>query len=330
MKKMAVAVCTVLALVSAGCGNESSVVGEHTEAEESSVFETTQEEMPEEIQKETQQEALEEWNEEAAKAAKVYEYWGDFKDEKNLPYADEATVSLLLDAYGEFEYEGSFETGSQKYYSKYIEKYKRLVDSEVPFLDDEGEAFYVNEYEWREAYSNARYYYYFFDIDGDDEPELGILGTSGNYFLNVYDYDREADEFRLWYSEGGDAAPGGERKIFWVDFMHIGLRYGFHQLDAEGKEEAEGFFFFTPFNEEETLCAVMVPRYADESREIALTDEMKSRGIYVTSYGGMWFFRIPQAEFAELEKAYEEARMEAEKRREEVTYTYEELFGEES
>ena len=162
MKKMAAAVCTVLALVSAGCGNESSVAGEHTEAEESSVFETTQEEMPEEIQKETQQEALEEWNEEAAKAAKVYEYWGDFKDEKNLPYADEATVSLLLDAYGEFEYEGSFETGSQKYYSKYIEKYKRLVDSEVPFLDDEGEAFYVNEYEWREAYSNARYYYYFF------------------------------------------------------------------------------------------------------------------------------------------------------------------------
>ena len=31
-----------------------------------------------------------------------------------------------------------------------------------------------------------------------------------------------------------------------------------------------------------------------------------------------------------MEKVYEEARMEAEKRREEVTYTYEELFGEES
>ena len=322
MKKIKIAICAVLALASAGCGSKLPVEQKYIEGQAETAESGT------EIIG-TEQEISAESVEEASKEAKVYEYWDELRHEKDLPYADDTTVQVLMDAYEELEYVGIFEPGNVEDYDEYIKKYKRLVDNEVPFLDDEGKEFYVSEYEMLEEDSYTDFLYYFFDADGDGEPELGIQGYSGiHHFMDVFDYDWEEDSYHLWYSGRGNGYElAGTRKIMWTDFMHIGLRYAFTQLDAEGNAEADLFFFFTPFNETETLYVVMVPEYADESREIELTDEMKKRGIYTTSYGGMWYFRVPQTEFEELEKMYEAARMEAEKQREEVTYTYEELFG---
>ena len=319
--KKKIVICAVFALASAGCGSKLPVEQEYIEGQTE-----TAESGTETIAAE--KEVSTEWEEEA-QAAEVYQYWEDFKNERDLPYADDTTVRVLMDAYEELEYVGTFEPGNVEDYDEYIKKYKRLVDNEVSFLDDEGKEFYVSEYEMLGEDSYTDFLYYFFDVDGDGEPELGIQGYSGiHHFMDVFDYDWEEDSYHLWYSGRGNGYElAGTRKIMWTDFMHIGLRYAFTQLDAEGNAEADLFFFFTPFNETETLYVVMVPEYADESREIELTDEMKKRGIYTTSYGGMWYFRVPQTEFEELEKMYEAARMEAEKQREEVTYTYEELFG---
>ena len=340
-KALGVCVCCVLFML--GCSQKTQPeLDLHTETMENTVPETTGEMTSEKIQKETEnpvsqkssteiigteQEISAESVEEASKAAKVYEYWDELRDEKDLPYADETTVQVLMDAYEELEYVGIFEPGNVEDYDEYIKKYKRLVDNEVPFLDDEGNAFYVKEYERLDQYPNATYSYYFFDMDGDEEPELGIQGYMGNYFLDVFDYDREADVFRLWYSAWGAGYElGGKQKIFWGDYMHTGPRCSFAQLDEDGNEELHVLFFLEPYYEGH-LCCVMVPEYADESREIELTDEMKKRGFYITSYGGMWYFRIPEEEYEQLEKKYDAANMEADKRREEVTYTYEELFG---
>ncbi len=252
----ALGVCGCCVLFMLGCSQKTQPeLDSHTEMMENTVPETTGEMTSEEIQKEienpvsqessteiigTEQEISVESVEEASKAAKVYSSWMDF--EKNLPYADETTVQLLMDAYEELEYVGTFEPGNVEDYDEYIKKYKRLVDNEVPFLDDEGNAFYVREYERLDQYPNATYSYYFFDMDGDEEPELGIQGYMGNYFLDVFDYDREADVFRLWYSAGAGYELAGRQKLFCIDYMHTGPRCAFTQLDEDGNEELNVFF----------------------------------------------------------------------------------------
>ena len=235
MKKIKIAICAALALVFAGCGNELTVEQEYIEGQTETAESST------EIIG-TEQEISAESVEEASKAAKVYEYWDELRDEKDLPYADETTVQVLMDAYEELEYVGIFEPGNVEDYDEYIKKYKRLVDNEVPFLDDEGNAFYVKEYERLDQYPNATYSYYFFDMDGDEEPELGIQGYMGNYFLDVFDYDREADVFRLWYSAGAGYELAGRQKLFCIDYMHTGPRCAFTQLDEDGNEELNVFF----------------------------------------------------------------------------------------
>ena len=232
--KKKIVICAVFALASAGCGSKLPVEQEYIEGQTE-----TAESGTETIAAE--KEVSTEWEEEA-QAAEVYQYWEDFKNERDLPYADDTTVRVLMDAYEELEYVGTFEPGNVEDYDEYIKKYKRLVDNEVPFLDDEGNAFYVREYERLDQYPNATYSYYFFDMDGDEEPELGIQGYMGNYFLDVFDYDREADVFRLWYSAGAGYELAGRQKLFCIDYMHTGPRCAFTQLDEDGNEELNVFF----------------------------------------------------------------------------------------
>ena len=46
----------------------------------------------------------------------------------------------------------------------------------------------------------------------------------------------------------------------------------------------------------------MVPEYADESRGMELTDEMKSQGIF-TTVDGSWYFRIPKRNMSNWKKS---------------------------
>ena len=76
----------------------------------------------------------------------------------------------------------------------------------------------------------------------------------------------------------------------------------------------------------ENLRMVMAPIYADKQKEIEITDEMKSQGVY-DLFWGQWYFRITDEQYYELTNGYWEAYKTAEERIKDVTYTYEELFG---
>lgn len=105
-----------------------------------------------------------------------------------------------------------------------------------------------------------------------------------------------------------------------------GMLSAYYQLDQKGEEECHTFIFQN-VRRLNKPCLVMIPEYADDSKKIEIPEEMKSEGIYAR-IGGNWYFRVTEEQYGELIHAYVEALNLAEEKRQEVTYSYEELFGE--
>jgi len=294
---------------------ELDEAGESNEAEES-------DEVKESDKAEESNETKE--SDEAEGAARVFNHWLDFLEERDLPYVDNETFEIIKKAYEQVDFFGEFESGNEEVYDAYKEKYKELLENDglvfdeeaginVPFsqLDDIGN--YIERY---------KVVYYFFDIDGDDLPELSVhIYGKGIYVL---DYDIEKDVCSVWYPMGSwTYSLIGTKKVQW----HGNERYlAFYLLDESGKEEYYTFFFYRRHSEESYLAIVMLPEYAEKEKNTKLTETMKSQGIY-TRFGGEWYFRINEEQYHELAKPYWEAYDMAKEKKKEVTYTYEELFG---
>ena len=257
----------------------------------------------------------------------LFEYWTDFREEWDLPYADEKTFEQVKKAYAEVDFFGKFEKGDVSVYDEYITKYYELLQNNMPVYDSETDMYVpVMEYDdfgwYYKDYGQTNFEYFLFDIDGDKLPEIAIQTYGHGYY--VFDYNADTEEYSVWYPMGGIwYRIIGTRKVQWAG---EGRYLAFYQLDESGEEECETFIFSRYKNEEIYLCMAMLPKYADSSKEIAVTEEMKNQGVYEKS-SGQWYFRITQEQFDELSKEYVEAHKLAMKQREEVSYTYEELFG---
>jgi hypothetical protein len=70
---------------------------------------------------------------------------------------------------------------------------------------------------------------------------------------------------------------------------------------------------------------VTLPRYADKSEEIKITDEMAQQG-YVDLYDNVLYFCVTEVQYNELIKNYMKAETLSEEMIKEVTFTYSELF----
>lgn len=257
----------------------------------------------------------------------LFEYWIDFQEEWDLPYADKKTFEQIKKAYAEVDFSGEFEMGDESVYDEYITKYYELLQNNMPVYDPVTDTYIpVMEYDefgwYYEDYGQTNFEYYLFDIDGDELPEMAIQTYGHGYY--VFDYNADTEEYSVWYPMVGIwYTIIGTRKVQWDGNGH---NLAFYQLDERGEEECETFFFSRYKNEEIYLCMVMLPKYADSSKEIAVTEEMKNQGVYEKS-SGQWYFRITQEQFDELAEKSWEAYHLAEKQWEEGSYTYEELFG---
>ena len=254
----------------------------------------------------------------------IYDYWGEFREERNLPYADDETFEFIKGVYAEIDFRGEFKSVNSEIYDEYREIYQRLIQCEVPFRDKTTEKeVYMTELDgFRDKYDVNDYKYYFFDADEDDLPELGVRSDSGETY--IFKYNPDEGEYRLWYSMGSFwYLLLGSRKVVWP---WDGKYLSFYQLDQDGNEECETFFMVRDFNEEESLCVVMIPKYAEKEREVKVPEEMKVQGIHTRSTEE-WYFRVTKEQYDELCQPYWDAYDSAEEEIKEVTYTYEDLFG---
>lgn len=270
----------------------------------------------------------------------VCDYWTDLDDEWDgddewdLPYVDDETFEMLLAAYEEIDFDGEFQMGNPELYDEYREKYWQMLQNNGPVMDKEtgsimsltdfldGYTFYhYDHYDWEE------FDYYFYDVDGDDAPELGIYSFTN--YIYLFDYDEETDQFSVWYEmEGYYYRQVGTRKVIW----RTDKNSAFYFLDENGDVECETFFFYcvqSGCDNIRFLNVVMLPFYADETKKPAVTQGMKENGIYECSDGD-WYFRLTdeqEEKFADVYAAYHEAYETAYKKNDDICYRYEELFG---
>lgn len=262
--------------------------------------------------------------------ARVYEYWSDMRADTDIPFVTEETFEIIKAAYDEVDFFGEFEKGDMACYDFYREKFFQLLNNEVTFTDRETEEeYYIKDYgyiesisDWNLIYDANELSYLFFDMNGDGAQELVI--TNRCDFIYIFRYDAESDRFYLWYEPLGSTWYGlnGSGKVRWM-CLNVPGGYSFYQLDEQGEEECQTFFFFYPISENVSVCMVMLPEYA--GKEAIPTAAMRQQGCYARKEGN-WYFRVTEEQFDELMEPYLDAEKQSEEKKEEVTYTYTELF----
>lgn len=300
--------------------------------------------------------------EEPLGAAWVYEDVMAVVDEYDLcegewwvPCVDDETFAIIRDAYAKIDFNGEFETGEPEVYEEYRQKFWELMQGEGMILNREtGEECSIFEF-LEESFSddgekyapeNHEYTYYLYDLNGDGCPELGIReGRFLTYFLS---YDKETDQFYLWYQMEGYRPLGVRKGMYsFINQLTYSFSEGAYLLLDENADMECRTYFFSQWTDEETLYMVMLPIYADKEREADVTQEMKEQGVYIHSAGciqslgnlpsrgeqddmyldGQWFFRVTREQYDELIDSYLAAYRKWNQQKCEVQYSYEELFG---
>ncbi|MCM1124248.1 MAG: hypothetical protein NC416_16825 [Eubacterium sp.] len=329
-------ICLIVLTVLLSVKSEQKKLSEETalqeQAEELSEEAALQEEEPsEELTENIESEATSRQEEsESEKEEILYEHTLEghmwfYYEEEEVPFVDEETFALILEAYDEVEYSAEFETGNEEMYEACKQKFWRLMNNEVPFLDREtGKEVYIRDYYEAQGWYIVRdfksyYSYYLFDMNGDGLPELCVDDC-------VYAYDPDTDQCMIWTVLKGNRITG-TRKVMWNPDYNTDI-YEFFQLDSEGRFELDALFWAEYADMYHyDINMVMFPNYADSKKRWEITEEMKRLGVFEES-SGQWFFRITGEQFEELEKPYKEVLEQTRERRREKRYTYEELFGE--
>jgi len=251
--------------------------------------------------------------------------WRYYKDEE-VSFVDEATFEIIWEAYKEVDYSIECEKGDLEVYEEYKQKFWQLINNEIPFWDREtGKEIYIKD--WTDSRGVAKIQhietneYYFFDVNGDNLPELGIFGGS----TTVFAYDADKDRMILWTWIGREII-GTRTAGYYPEF--VTEIFDFFRFDSDGDIEFE----ILVWAEHEDLYhydinMVMFPAYADPEKRWEITEEMKQQGIYEES-SGQWFFRVTDEQYEKLEEPLVSLLTLAYRRMRDSTYTYEGLFGE--
>ena len=262
---------------------------------------------------------------------RIYENSSQF--EGDIAYANEEMFEILKSAYEEIEFKGEFDKGNVELYDSYKDIFLAFLQNQIPYWDNgKGSQGYIKDIYELSAYidgadnvQNYPYKYFFWDIDKDGEPELGVQNYEWGHEKFFFDYDSETEQIVLWYEMLGSWelwTGSGKIACPWQSPM----RLWFHQHGQNGEEEYLAYCFIQPMDEKETLYMIMLPKYAEKGKEIQVSDWMKQQGVF-SQADEQWFFRVTEEQYNEIIASYIEACEFGEEEIKKVTYTYEELFG---
>lgn len=260
-----------------------------------------------------------------------------YKSRREFPYetmefVNDETYVALKDIYENINFFGEFKKGDLTVYDSYMEQYRKLVENEVSFtVTETGEKYYLKDYiDTKDYYSPIDYdsqefnphafVYYLFDMNEDGMPELCIWRS----LTYIFKYDYESGEVFLWNeTETPWEKIIGTRKFWW---NWEGVQYSLCEVNEEGELLMGVFFLVEYWNEENILYLLTIPQYTEEKRQIDITKEMKEQA-YFSEEDQLYMFRVTEEQFNELAGNFFEAGELAEEKIKEVSYTYDELFG---
>lgn len=254
-----------------------------------------------------------------------------------IKVVDDGTFEMIEQAYSEVDFYSEFKKGNENNYDFYKEKYRKLVTQEKPFFDNESKEICYLEELWHikidseiHKYDPNNYVYYFFDIDEDDAPELCI--SDEVRFIYIFKYIKKSDRIILWYKmENTWLRLNGSKAIRW---NYEGTRHEFYQLNKKGEEVITvSFFERIDYNEKlaqrEVVYMTALPLYTKRHKNKGITEEIKNKAYTNSEDDERYYFRVTQEQYDALTEDYFKAEKLARENLKEVTYTYEELFGNE-
>lgn len=258
--------------------------------------------------------------------------WKKYPPEE-ICFVNEEIYSVIKDAYSNVEWESKFETGDLTVYEFYKEKFRKLLANEKPYYDkEEGRELFLKDYHYMQSVYERQDIqgvdFYFFDMDEDGKPELGI--TTVNFILFIK-YDEKNDRFLLWkkYESTYYEIHGSST----VRYDGIGLAscltYVFYKLDKNGNEEytvvfVTQFYFDEKINDFKEVYLIMLPQYSDKDKQIEISEDIKKQGY---CYEDDYYFRVTEEQYAELTNEFFEASNSADEEIKKVMYTYEEMVN---
>ncbi len=266
----------------------------------------------------------------------TYKRWDYFPYHSGIQFANEDIFKAIKKAFANIDFYGEFKKGNMDVYDFYKEKYKQFITNEVAFFDkEENKELYLGDLSLiGHSYQNKslddclkEYSYIFFDMDEDGAPELCITDIT---FCYVFKYIPDKNEFILWLKlESTYYGLIGTKKTYW---NRLGDNHAFYKYDESGKDEYTVHFFMYYITNEiteepEIIHMVALPYYENKEEQVIITEDMRIQG-YFDETLQVYYFRVTEEQYEELTKDYMESLTLAQKNIKEVTFTYEELFGE--
>lgn len=247
---------------------------------------------------------------------------------EDISYIDEDIYSALSKIISAIDFYGTFDNEDIVDSKSILKKYYKVVVGETPYINKakEKEGF---EGEFDSIIPNECVYYYF-DMDKDGIPEL-IVSDQQRYEY-IFKYDTNNNEIMLIsVLRTTSQLLGGNKISYWQG--GVGLTYGFYELYNSGERKSEIRFYTAAYlnsrtQQEDEIYMVGFP---EDSKDIEILKMFVQNGkieVYFDELTETYYFRITEEQYNQLAKDYFKSRMEAEENIKEVTYSFEELFGE--
>ena len=260
---------------------------------------------------------------------KSYKNFMDFPD-YNMNFINDNTFNIIREIYNKIDFSSEYKQCSSEVNNIYRKKYDELLKGKIKFTDNETkEEFYINEYEPIKFYYDDKfefnvnnYDYYFFDIDEDNAPELCVFNAATG--TNIFKYINETNKMVLWCKL--EVCVSGSKTVTW---NRDGKMFTFYKLDKYGKIINVVSLSYKIYNADKSVYLVTLPGYSNKFvpiKNIEMMKEVYEEG-YFAKNSNEYYFRVNEDQFEELFKNYSEALEISLTNIKNITFSYNELFG---
>ena len=265
----------------------------------------------------------------------VYESYWEFPF-LEMEFADDREFEYLQEIYREIPFYGGFPLGDAEKYKICKDKFAQLLKNEITVtVPETGEECYLEEFELvidkyeDKPYDLERYYFYFFDVDGNDAPELCLFEMRSSRIIDsmcIFKYDFYIDKIILWrYFSSHYTRLFGTNSV--AGETGNANEYDFYRVDVNAEPVFRtGFVWEGFFTNGNVVYLIVLPQYMDNTKKDSQMEQMKEKAFYEKETG-RYYLRVTEEQCEELSEYYFRAREKAAEELNKLKKNYWELFG---